>query len=104
MAALVGLTAASIFFLGRNIPRNQAEMEGEEGEYRFRDLLPHKNIILSTVLACLNMMWYFTVAAFTILYLINAKDRYWRFSGRIFCTDHLRLCGSQEDAGSIFAG
>ena len=84
MACLVLLTAVLIFVLGRNIPRNQAAVEEDGEQHSFHDLLAYKNVVLSTVLACLNMMWYFTVAAFTILYLMEAKELSAVAAGAIF--------------------
>lgn len=84
MACLVLLTAVLIFVLGRNIPRNQAAIEEDGEQHSFRDLFAYKNVILSTVLACLNMMWYFTVATFTILYLMEAKELNAIAAGAIF--------------------
>ncbi len=83
MAALVGATAILIFLLGHKIPRNLPETADDE-EHKFRDLLPYKNVMLTTLLACLNMMWYFTVAAFTILYLMDAKELTAIAAGAIF--------------------
>lgn len=84
MAVLVLLTAVLIFVFGRKIPRNQTAVEEADEQHSFRDLLAYKNVMLSTVLACLNMMWYFTVAAFTILYLMDAKALSAVAAGAIF--------------------
>lgn len=84
MAALVMLTAALIFVLGHKIPRGYREESGEK--HSFKELFAYKNVILSTALACAGMMWYFAVAAFTILYLMEAKSL------------------SAVEAGAIFAG
>ncbi len=83
MAVLVGATAILIFVLGHKIPRNLPEA-ADDTEHKFRDLLPYKNVLLTTLLACLNMMWYFTVAAFTILYLMEAKELTTIAAGAIF--------------------
>lgn len=84
MAALVLLAAVLIFLLGRKIPRNVQTSAEQEETQSFRQLLAYKNVILSTVLACLTMMWYFTVAAYTILYLIEAKELTAVAAGAIF--------------------
>ena len=71
MAVLVFGTAVTIFLVGRGIPRNLQVDEGPSGS--FRDFLAYKNEVLSTILACLMMMWYLTVAAYTILFLMEAR-------------------------------
>ena len=83
MAVLVLLAAVAIYFGGRRIPKAQ-QMENAEGEKQFRSLLAYKNVILSATLASLTMMWYFTVAAFTILYLMEAKSLSAVAAGAIF--------------------
>jgi len=83
MAALVLLAALTIFVLGRKIPR-QKKPDAVESRHSFLELAAHKNVILSTVLACLVMAWYFTVAAFTILYLMEAKALSTIAAGAIF--------------------
>lgn len=85
MAGLVLLAAVILHIGGRKIPR-VLQREMQEEKRSFRELLAYKNVVLSTVLASLTMMWYFTVAAFTILYLMETKSL------------------SAIAAGSIFAG
>lgn len=82
MAALVFGTAATIFLVGRGIPRNPQADEATGG--RFRELLAYKNVVLSTVLACLMMMWYLTVAAYTILFLMEDRGMSAVAAGAIF--------------------
>ncbi len=60
-----------LFLFGRRIPRNLEVRPKEENTHRFTELFAYRNVVISTVLACLIMMWYFTTAAFTILYLIE---------------------------------
>lgn len=84
MAVLVLFTAILIFLLGRNIPRNQTSTVTDTEQHSFKDLLAYKNVMLSTILACLNMMWYFTVAAFTIIYLMESKNLNAIAAGAIF--------------------
>lgn len=84
-AILVLFAAAFIFFGGRHIPR-AAQQNDSEDAHSFRELLAYKNVVLSALLASLTMMWYFTAAAFTILYLMEAKNL------------------SEVAAGVIFAG
>lgn len=81
MAVLVLTAAVLIFFGGRHIPRARAQ---EEASHSFRALFAYKNVVLSAALASLTMMWYFTVAAFTILYLMEAKTLTAVAAGAIF--------------------
>lgn len=83
MALLVLFAALMIFCLGWKIPRPKMQGATEE-KHSFRELWKHKNVMLSTLLACLVMAWYFTVAAFTILYLIEAKGLSTVAAGAIF--------------------
>lgn len=83
MAALVLTAAVLIFFGGRHIPRARAHAQ-EEASHSFRALFAYKNVVLSAALASLTMMWYFTVAAFTILYLMEAKTLTAVAAGAIF--------------------
>lgn len=83
MAALVLMAAVLIFFGGRHIPRARAHAQ-EEASHSFRALFAYKNVVLSAALASLTMMWYFTVAAFTILYLMEAKTLTAVAAGAIF--------------------
>lgn len=73
MAVLVGLAGVLIFIFGRKISRPAQATSGMEETQRFFQLFAYKNVMRSTLLACLIMMWYFTVAAFTILYLMEAE-------------------------------
>lgn len=82
LATLVFGTAAMIFLFGHRIPRNIQTEEGAKG--RFRNLLAYKNVVLSTVLACLMMMWYLTVAAYTILFLMEARGMTAVAAGAVF--------------------
>lgn len=84
MAALVLLAAVLIFLLGRKIPRHVQISAEQEEPQSFWALFAYRNVILSTVLACLTMMWYFTVAAYTILYLMEAKELSAVAAGAIF--------------------
>lgn len=84
MAGLVLLAAVLLYLFGWKIPRNNGTQEEAEEPQSFRQLFTYKNVILSTVLACLTMMWYFTVAAFTILYLMEAKELSAVAAGAIF--------------------
>ena len=83
MAVLVIFAALAIFLGGRRIPRAVQADEEEEAK-QFRLLLGYKNVVLSAALASLTMMWYFTVAAFTILYLMEAKSLDAVAAGAIF--------------------
>lgn len=83
MAALVLTAAVLIFFGGCHIPRARAHAQ-EEASHSFRALFAYKNVVLSAALASLTMMWYFTVAAFTILYLMEAKTLTAVAAGAIF--------------------
>lgn len=82
MAVLVFGTAVTIFLVGRGIPRNLQIDEGPSGS--FREFLAYKNVVLSTILACLMMMWYLTVAAYTILFLMEARGMSAVAAGAIF--------------------
>lgn len=82
MAALVFGSAVTIFLAGRGIPHHHRNNESANG--CFRDLLAYKNVVLSTILACLMMMWYLTVAAYTILFLMEARDMSAVAAGAIF--------------------
>ena len=84
MAGLIFFAAVLIFTLGHNIPRRADVTAQTEERQSFRKLLAYKNVILSTVLACLAMMWYFTVAAFTILYLMETGNMTAVAAGAIF--------------------
>ncbi len=84
MAMLVLFAALMIFLGGRSIPRAQRKETDNEQKKSFRLLLAYKNVVLSTILASLTMMWYFTVAAFTILYLMEAKNLTAVAAGAIF--------------------
>ncbi len=81
---LVFSSAFCIYFFGKNIPRGKTSIENFEKKYSFKDLLMYKNVITTTVLACFAMMWYFSVASYTILYLINAKSFTITMAGTIF--------------------
>lgn len=83
MAVLILIAAGLIFFGGRHIPRAR-QSEPEEASHSFRELFAYKNVMLSAALASLTMMWYFTVAAFTILYLMEAKSLTAVAAGAIF--------------------
>lgn len=83
MAALVLMAAVLIFFCGRHIPRAREQAQ-EEASHSFQELFAYKNVVLSAALASLTMMWYFTVAAFTILYLMEAKTLTAVAAGAIF--------------------
>lgn len=83
MAALVLMAAVLIFFGGRHIPRAREQAQ-EEASHSFQELFAYKNVVLSAALASLTMMWYFTVAAFTILYLMEAKTLTAVAAGAIF--------------------
>ena len=84
MAGLIFFAAVLIFTLGHNIPRRADVTAQTEERQSFRKLLAYKNVILSTVLACLAMMWYFTVAAFTILYLMETGNMTAVAAGAVF--------------------
>ena len=84
MAGLIFFAAVLIFTLGHNIPRRADVTAQTEERQSFRKLLAYKNVSLSTVLACLAMMWYFTVAAFTILYLMETGNMTAVAAGAIF--------------------
>ena len=84
MAGLIFFAAVLLFTLGHNIPRRADVTAQTEERQSFRKLLAYKNVILSTVLACLAMMWYFTVAAFTILYLMETGNMTAVAAGAIF--------------------
>lgn len=84
MGSMVMAAAMLIFLMGRKIPRNLAGMDEEEEAHHFRELFAYKNVILSTVLACALMMWFFVVASFTILYLMEAKALSAVAAGAIF--------------------
>lgn len=83
MAVLILIAAGLIFFGGRHIPRAR-QSEPEEASHSLRELFAYKNVMLSAALASLTMMWYFTVAAFTILYLMEAKSLTAVAAGAIF--------------------
>ena len=83
MAVLILIAAGLILFGGRHIPRAR-QSEPEEASHSFRELFAYKNVMLSAALASLTMMWYFTVAAFTILYLMEAKSLTAVAAGAIF--------------------
>ena len=82
IAGLLALGALLLFVCGRGIPRSSETTSGDKQS--FRALLHHRNVVLSTVLACLAMMWYFTVAAYTILYLMEARALSAVAAGAIF--------------------
>lgn len=82
IAGLLALGALLLFVCGRGIPRSSETTSGDKQS--FRALLRHRNVVLSTVLACLAMMWYFTVAAYTILYLMEARALSAVAAGAIF--------------------
>ena len=83
LAMLVIIVAFSIFVFGRNIPR-AVNLKQSHEKQSFTSLIRYKNIIISTSLASLTMMWYFTVASFTILYLIESKELSAVAAGGIF--------------------
>lgn len=83
MGVLVIVAALMIFFGGRHIPRGQEETQTAE-KASFGELFAYRNVVLTTILACLAMMWYFTVASFTILYLMEAKTLSAVAAGAIF--------------------
>lgn len=83
LAMLVTIAALFLFSFGRNIPRTVKSEEKYEKQ-SFKLLIEYKNVILSTNLASLTMMWYFTVASFTILYLIEVKGLSVIVAGGIF--------------------
>lgn len=83
LSVLVLSAVIIIYFAGRKIPRADEERDNKKKQ-NFCQLLAYKNVLLSTVLAICVMMWYFTVAAFTILYLMEAKNLSIIESGAIF--------------------
>ncbi len=83
IAGLIVFAALLIFAFGSKIPRNKEE-EPQETAQSFRALFRYRNVILTTVLGCLLMMWYFTVAAYTILYLMEAQSLSAVEAGAIF--------------------
>ena len=82
IALLMFAVVALLFGFGRRIPR-ECRVDVEE-KHSFSALLKYKNVVLSTVLASLSMMWYFTVAAYTILYLMETKNLNAVAAGAIF--------------------
>lgn len=84
MGLLVVMAAFCIFMMGRCIPTKAPADTLREDKVGYIELFAYKNVVLTTVLACLAMMWYFTVAAFTILYLMEAKQLTAVAAGAIF--------------------
>lgn len=71
---LIGLSVLLVallmkFLLGK-VPRQLSADEAGE-KVRWQQLLQYKNVILAVLLTGLGMIWYFSVAAFIILYLIQ---------------------------------
>lgn len=84
IAILVALMALAIFAGLWRIPR-QAEVAADADEkHSFRELLAYRNLIITTVLTCVSMMWYFTVAAYAIIYLMEGKGFSAIAAGAIF--------------------
>ncbi|MDO4280406.1 MAG: MFS transporter [Peptococcaceae bacterium] len=83
MGGLIIVVALLIALLGRPIPHVPAP-ESEEEKPSFCLLFGYRNVVLSTILACLMMMWYFTTAAYTILYLMEARSLSAVAAGAIF--------------------
>lgn len=83
MASMVIIAAFIIFFAGRHIPRAKQSKQ-DDTKKSFKSLMHYKNVLLSAILASLTMMWYFTVAAFTILYLMEAQGLSTIAAGGIF--------------------
>lgn len=85
IALLVLFAAGMIFFLGRKIPRKRTEDTMEE-THSFKELFAYRNVLLATILACLSMMWFFSVATYTILYLVESKSMTVIIAGSIFAS------------------
>lgn len=87
IAILVALTALSVFVGLWRVPR-QVEMREKTAEqdqkHSFKELAAYRNIVITTILTCIAMMWYFTVAAFAIIYLMDGKGFSTIAAGAIF--------------------
>ena len=53
-------------------------------QVKFREIFSYKNMKLTTLLTVFAMGWYFTVTAFTILYLVHAKEYSVIAAGAVF--------------------
>ena len=87
IAVLVFLTAMTVFGGLWRIPR-QVEVSPQKTEkaekHSFKELAAYRNIVITTILTCIAMMWYFTVAAFAIIYLMEGKGFSTIAAGAIF--------------------
>lgn len=62
-----------LIFFSRHRLFYKTKTEEEKRKSSLKDVLRYKDVILTTVLACLAMMWYFTTASYGIIYLISTK-------------------------------
>ena len=87
IAVLVFLTAMTVFCGLWRIPR-QVEVSPQKTEkaekHSFKELAAYRNIVITTILTCIAMMWYFTVAAFAIIYLMEGNGFSTIAAGAIF--------------------
>lgn len=86
IAILVALMSVAVFVGLWRIPRQvETNVEAEAAEkHSFKELLAYRNIVITTILTCISMMWYFTVAAFAIIYLMEGKGFGTIAAGAIF--------------------
>jgi len=86
IAALIFLEVLILFFFGRTLSHKQISEQDTVAKptNRVRDLFAYRNVLISTVLACLVMMWYFTTASYTILYLMESHQFSPVVAGAIF--------------------
>lgn len=83
IAGLLTLSCLVLLLARRYFPRKKMVAKTIKTSH-FRALFAYPNAILSTVLDALSMMWYFTVMAFTILYLMDTKGLSAVAAGAIF--------------------
>lgn len=90
---LVVLTAGMVFLGLWRLPRKKDPLQpaekavteaSVEQKHSIKKILCYHNIPVTTVLTCLSMMWYFTVAAFAILYLMQSRGMDAIVAGAVF--------------------
>ena len=77
----------TVFFGLWRIPRQidpVSQASEQAAKHSFKELAAYRNIVITTILTCIAMMWYFTVAAFAIIYLMEGKGFSTIAAGAIF--------------------
>ena len=83
-AVVVLLVIIMVFSIGKIKRPSLSDHDQQAVKASYGQVLKYKNVKIATVLTCLTMMWFFTVSAFAIVYLIEAKGYSPVAAGAIF--------------------